>query len=176
MSLTRRRLVVFGPPITPPPADPLHRLVPWPTDVPLMTAMRASIAVPGLFRPVVVDGDVLVDGGVLDDYPVDVAVAAGATHVIGVRIRERRDGTPGHADLPNILAAAVESLSLMLEETAGLRSRLVRERFPIAHVELPVSVAGIGVTDFGELPRLMTIGREVAKRHAEAIRRLMPTG
>jgi NTE family protein len=171
-SLTRRRLVVFGPPFTPPPADPLHRLVSWPDDVPLVTAMRASIAVPGMFRPVVVGDDVLVDGGVLDDYPVDVALALGATRIIGVRIRERRDAHRAAPDPPHILTAAVESLSLMLEEASLLRSRLVREHFPVPTVELAVSVAGIGVTDFDRLPALMERGRDLARRHARALREL----
>ena len=39
---------------------------------PLWQAVRASTAIPGVFTPVVVDGDVLVDGGVMNNYPVDV--------------------------------------------------------------------------------------------------------
>ena len=38
----------------------------------LWEAIRASTAIPGIFTPVVQDGDVLVDGGIMNNYPVDV--------------------------------------------------------------------------------------------------------
>lgn len=52
-------------------------------------AVRASIAVPGLFTPVVRDGRVLVDGGVVDPVPVGVARSLGADVVIAVDISHR---------------------------------------------------------------------------------------
>lgn len=39
---------------------------------PLWQAVRASTAIPGIFTPVTRDGDVLVDGGILNNYPVDI--------------------------------------------------------------------------------------------------------
>ena len=39
---------------------------------PLWEAVRASSAIPGVFTPLVVDGDVLVDGGVMNNFPVDL--------------------------------------------------------------------------------------------------------
>ena len=38
----------------------------------LATAIRASVAIPGIFPPVPFDGDLLVDGGVLNNLPCDV--------------------------------------------------------------------------------------------------------
>lgn len=47
-------------------------------------AVRASCSIPGIFEPVI-DGDrVLVDGGVLNDVPADVAFDMGADYVIAV--------------------------------------------------------------------------------------------
>ena len=48
----------------------------------LATAMRASMAIPGVFTPVRLDSMVLVDGGVVNNYPVNVARAMGADGVI----------------------------------------------------------------------------------------------
>ena len=53
----------------------------------LVRAMRASMAIPGAFTPVRVDSMVLVDGGVLNNFPVDVARAMGAEVVIGVDVQ-----------------------------------------------------------------------------------------
>jgi NTE family protein len=65
---------------------------------PLLPALAASIAIPGLFRPVVIDGRVLVDGGASDPLPfghlrglADVIVAV---DVFGVPTPERSD-VPG---------------------------------------------------------------------------------
>lgn len=49
-------------------------------------AVRASIAVPGMFTPVLRDGMVLVDGGLVEPLPVSVARALGAERVIAVDI------------------------------------------------------------------------------------------
>ncbi len=49
---------------------------------PLYIAMRASSAIPGVFDPVLYKGKVLVDGGVLTNYPVNLAKRLGADTVI----------------------------------------------------------------------------------------------
>lgn len=53
----------------------------------LATAMRSSMSIPGVFAPVYLDGMVLVDGGMVNNYPVDVALAMGADIVIGVDVQ-----------------------------------------------------------------------------------------
>lgn len=40
---------------------------------PLWRAVRASSAIPGVFSPILQDGDLLVDGGVMNNFPVDLA-------------------------------------------------------------------------------------------------------
>ncbi len=60
----------------------------------LADAMCASIAVPGLFRPTVRDGFVLVDGGLVENLPLEAAFEMGAAHVIGVRLAPEWDGLP----------------------------------------------------------------------------------
>ena len=54
---------------------------------PLGTALRASIAVPGLFGPVVEGGRILLDGGIMANLPIRAAYELGATSVIAVRLR-----------------------------------------------------------------------------------------
>ena len=49
----------------------------------LAHAMRASMAVPGAFTPVHMDGIVLVDGGILNNIPVDVVKSMGADIIFG---------------------------------------------------------------------------------------------
>ena len=53
----------------------------------LATSMRSSMSIPGVFAPVDLDGMVLVDGGMVNNYPVDVALAMGADYIIGVDVQ-----------------------------------------------------------------------------------------
>jgi NTE family protein len=52
----------------------------------LLTAIRASISMPGIFAPIYHDGRVLIDGGVVNPVPVDLARELGADIVIAVDI------------------------------------------------------------------------------------------
>lgn len=54
----------------------------------LSSAMRASMAIPGVFTPVRKEGMVLVDGGLKNNYPADVAKAMGADVIIGVSVQQ----------------------------------------------------------------------------------------
>jgi len=50
----------------------------------LSEAMRASMAIPGMFSPVEKDSMLLIDGGIINNFPVDVVREMGADIVIGI--------------------------------------------------------------------------------------------
>ena len=52
------------------------------SDGPVVDAVLASAAIPGVFPPVAIDGRMLVDGGVANNTPITTAVRLGATRVI----------------------------------------------------------------------------------------------
>jgi len=56
------------------------------TSGPLVDAIRASISVPGLFTPVWLDQHLLIDGGVSNPMPTDIARERGADLVIAVDV------------------------------------------------------------------------------------------
>jgi len=62
---------------------------------PLHPAVAASIAIPGLFRPVVIDGRILIDGGTTNPLPFDVLTGQAdivlAVDVFGIPMAERAD-------------------------------------------------------------------------------------
>lgn len=60
----------------------------------LVEAMRASMAIPGVFTPIRKGDMILVDGGLRNNYPVDIARKMGADVVIGVTVQ----GPPKTAD------------------------------------------------------------------------------
>jgi NTE family protein len=53
----------------------------WITHGPALPAILASSAIPSIFPPVTIDGDVLVDGGVVNNVPISRALSAGCTRI-----------------------------------------------------------------------------------------------
>jgi len=60
----------------------------WLREGDLATAVRASMALPGLFTPVQVNGEWLVDGGLVNPVPVSLCHAMGADRVIAVNLND----------------------------------------------------------------------------------------
>ena len=65
----------------------------------IITAMRSTMSIPGLFDPVRTGGMVLVDGGVRNNFPTDLAKAVGADLLIGI---ELSDLQPDYEDIDNL--------------------------------------------------------------------------
>lgn len=59
----------------------------------LAVAMRASMAIPGVFKPVELDSMLLVDGGMLNNLPVDVVRRMGADVVIAIDLTQNKHET-----------------------------------------------------------------------------------
>jgi NTE family protein len=71
----------------------------WLREGSTIDAVRASIALPALFSPVVLEGRILVDGGLVNPVPVSLARAMGADIVIAVDLNSNRLGRH-HPDEP----------------------------------------------------------------------------
>lgn len=54
----------------------------------LPIAIRSSMSIPGVFAPVSYNGQLLIDGGLVNNYPVDIARQMGADIVIGVDVQD----------------------------------------------------------------------------------------
>jgi len=69
----------------------------------LAESMRSSMAIPGVFAPVKKNGMVLVDGGLVNNYPVDIAKKMGADIIIGVDVTSRGKGAEKINSTMNVL-------------------------------------------------------------------------
>jgi len=68
----------------------------------LAVAMRASMSIPSVFEPVEHEGTLLVDGGILNNFPVDIAVDMGADIIIGSNVGNgmlSKDELDGFSDI-----------------------------------------------------------------------------
>lgn len=76
----------------------------------LNTALRSTMSIPGIFAPVRTDGMILVDGGVRNNYPTDIAKAMGADIVIGV---ELSDADMTYSDINNAADLAWQFVDIL---------------------------------------------------------------
>lgn len=74
----------------------------------LSQAMRASMAIPAFFTPVRIDSMVLCDGGMKNNYPVDVARRMGADVVIGITVQSPMKGAEKLHTTTDILMQLVD--------------------------------------------------------------------
>ena len=74
-------------------------------------AMRSTMSIPGLFAPVRTDGMVLVDGGMRNNFPVNIAREMGADIVIGVDLSESNPGAEEIQNLGDILMSTMNLFS-----------------------------------------------------------------
>jgi len=78
----------------------------------LVQAMRSSMAIPGAFTPVRTDGMVLVDGGIVNNFPVDVAKAMGADIIIGVDVQSDLREAGRLNSLPDVMGQLINLMCL----------------------------------------------------------------
>ena len=127
----------------------------------LATAMRASMSIPGAFDPVEIEGHLLVDGGVADNMPVDLARSLGADVVIAVDVSSpmrTRD------QLGNVLGIVGQLTSML--------SRLnVEEQIPRADVLLDPELGELDGGDYTKAREFVAIGEAEARRHAAELAR-----
>lgn len=80
----------------------------------LPLALRSSMSIPGVFTPVKRDGMLLIDGGVINNFPVDVVRAMGADIVIGVDLSS---GMREEEEINSIVDILDQITSYMWRET-----------------------------------------------------------
>ncbi len=130
----------------------------------LAVAMRASMAVPGAFAPVALDGRLLADGSMVRNLPVDIARNLCADVVIAISL----PSPPLKAtDLSSAvsLAARVLDVSAIANESVQLATLTDRD------VSIVVPMGEVGSTSFERLPDTIEMGRNAAMAAADQLRR-----
>lgn len=129
----------------------------------LATALRASMAVPGVFSPVEVDGRTLADGGLVDNLPVDVARAMGADVVIAVDV-----GTPlsKRNQLGNVLGLSLQVINIMTHQNVERSKASLKSGDVLVEPDL----ASVDAASFDQVERAMSAGAAATRAHADALR------
>lgn len=121
----------------------------------LATAMRASMAIPGVFTPVRMNGMVLVDGGLVNNYPANIARQMGADIIIGVDVQ---DSLKGASQLNNVADIFGQIIDLTTQENN-------QKNIALTNTYIKVNVNGYSAASFNKAALDTLIHRgEVAAR------------
>ncbi len=128
----------------------------------LPTAMRASMAVPAIVAPLNLDGQLLVDGGLVRNLPVDVARAMGADIVIAVNL-----GTPllKPEQIKGIMGVTLQMIDILSEENVRISLSQIRPEDILILPELGSFSAG----DFDHLALAVPYGEAAARKMADRL-------
>ena len=127
----------------------------------LPQAMRASMAIPVAFSPVRLGDMILVDGGMKNNYPADIAREMGAEIIIGVTVQ----GAPKEAE---DISGTMSILSQIIDVNCKNK---YDENLAITDLHLQVDTKGYGSASFSQaaIDTLIRRGEELAMRHWDDI-------
>lgn len=128
-------------------------------------ALRATVSVPGLLAPVVQDGMRLVDGGLLNNLPIDVVRQMGADVVLGVDVDWQNDSIwqalarlkPLSGTIGGLISTLGDSLNVLILQQ---RAYKLRNAFPefLVRPDIPAKVTIL--TGYNRVAELITQGEE----------------
>ena len=127
----------------------------------LAQAMRASMAIPAAFSPVRIGDMVLVDGGLKNNFPADIARQMGADIIIGVTVQ----GPPKVAEN---LGGTMSIISQIVDVNCKNK---YDENLAITDLHFPVDTKGFNAASFtpAAIDTLIRRGEEEAMRHWDQI-------
>lgn len=135
-------------------------------DGPLSEALRATMAIPGVFSPVRRGAQLLVDGGLLNNLPAEQLAQMGADVVIAVRLsRIRRD--PDNLPLGGIVDGAID---VVLENNE--RRSVEEARKKVRVIFLTLDVGNYTTMDFTQSAKIAALGERVPEPAAAELLQL----
>lgn len=118
---------------------------------PVVDAVMASTCIPGIFNPVEIDQKVLVDGGIVENVPIDTVKILGAERVIGVDLNAKHS----YEKPENILDVILNSFHFTLQASARLQTEN-------ADVMIKPDLSSFNRSNMDQVKELMERGYEEA--------------
>ena len=130
----------------------------------LSVAMRASMAVPGVFAPVILNGEVLADGGMVRNLPIDIARDLCADVIIASSLEKPE---PKPEELVSALQLIGRSMDVMIHANVAAQLETMTEDDVVIHVQM----GEFGSGDFNRAAEIIPLGDVAARAAAEQLRR-----
>ncbi len=128
----------------------------------LGVSLRATTAIPGMFAPVEFEGRLLVDGGLLNNLPADVAREAGMDHVLAVDVGRER-----HMKEPKSMFDVLQrSMDVLLADN-------VKRRVPYADIILKPEVGQYPAFELTKMKACIEAGEREAEANIKQIADLL---
>ena len=131
----------------------------------LAQAMLASSAFPSLFSPVEIDGKLLIDGGVVNNYPVEEIRKMGADIVIGVDVQDDLKDRNSLKDATRILVQ-ITNLDMI---------KIMKDKQKLTDIYIKPEVSDYGVISFNEGQEIVKKGEEAAFGVSQQLKKLADT-
>jgi NTE family protein len=128
----------------------------------LPMAIRASMSIPGYFTPTLYDGKYLVDGGVVNNYPVKEVKDMGAQIIVGGDVQS---GLYKTIDKLSSLTAILDQI------TSFYRVKANQIGDSLTNLYIPIKME-YGLMDFDAYDSIMALGERVARSHFTEIKKL----
>lgn len=125
-------------------------------DGSLAQAVRASMALPGMFTPVQIQGHLLADGGMVQNIPVETARMMGTDVVIAVELRLPPGDIKELNTLTGVLSRAIDVMIMQNEHRS----------LALADAKISVDMRGFFVNDYSQVKKLITLGYQTAATQA----------
>ena len=127
----------------------------------LSQALRSTMSLPGVFTPVRANGTVYVDGGLLDNLPVDVAQQLGADLTIAVHLETKPLGANEPLSSVGVLGRSI-SVVIAANELASMQK---------ADILISVPLGEFSSTDYERYQEIVKLGYEAAASKASVLSR-----
>lgn len=119
---------------------------------PVTKAVMASTCIPGIFKPIEINGRMLVDGGIVENVPINTVQQMGAEYVIGIDLNAKHKFNKPD----NILDVIMNSFHLLMKQT-------VKSETGEADLLIEPDLAAFNRSDMGQVDELMEKGYEDSK-------------
>jgi NTE family protein len=128
----------------------------------LPEALSASGALPTLFSPVMINDQLLIDGGVVNNYPVEELRAKGVDIIIGVDVQEALKSRENLRSAPDIL----------LQINNYRTIKVMTEKKALTDIYIRPDISGFSVVSFNDGLRIVEEGKKKAIEQFEALKSL----
>ncbi len=133
-------------------------------DGSLADALRATMSLPAIFTPVVSkDGQIFVDGGLMDNMPVDVVKAMGADIVIAIYLDDSVPFTPKSSQ--SVFSVLGRTVTVMIAANE-------KHNIEVADILVSVDLKGYTSLDYNDADKIADKGYEAAVKKASMLSRL----
>jgi NTE family protein len=119
----------------------------------LPDAMRASMSIPTLFTPLELEGRLLVDGGLLNNYPVDIMKQQGANIIIGIDVQRTLYSKKELTSIRKI----IDQMGNLLRNQTNIENRKITD-----YLIMP-DLSHYSITDFNKADSMIEIGEKATR-------------